>query len=280
MRILAGKETTDSGERFLGHNVSVSYFAQDQAEELDLTKDVLTTVEEIASNETRTQIRTLLGSFLFHGDDVFKRVSVLSGGEKSRLALARMLLQPTNFLIMDEPTNHLDMKSKQVLQEALTQYAGTFIIVSHDRAFLDPLVNKVLELKSGSLKTFLGNVHEYLVKKQGEQETEAMTSNTGTQETVKDVRSMWQIEQERRKIIAKDIRSILQQIEQVETKISQLEKRKTELELLLADPDLYKRGNEIKSISVEFKGIPLEIEECYSRWSKLTEKLEKSKNEL
>ena len=111
-RILAGVESIDSGERIIGYNVVPSYFAQDQAEELDLSKDVLQTVEEVAGAETRVQLRTLLGSFLFHGDDVFKRVSVLSGGEKSRLALAKMLLQPANFLIMDEPTNHLDMKSK------------------------------------------------------------------------------------------------------------------------------------------------------------------------
>ena len=142
-RILAGVEPFDSGKRIAGHNVTVSYFAQDQAEELDLSLDVLMTVESSAASETRLQLRTLLGSFLFHGDDVFKKVSVLSGGEKSRLALAKMLLQPANFLIMDEPTNHLDMRSKRVLQDALNTYGGTFFIVSHDRAFLDPLVNKV-----------------------------------------------------------------------------------------------------------------------------------------
>ena len=146
------------------------YFAQDQAEELDPKKDVLKTVEESAGMETRTQLRTLLGSFLFHGDDVFKSVSVLSGGEKSRLALAKMLLQPANFLIMDEPTNHLDMKSKRVLQEALSNYEGTFAIVSHDRAFLDPIVNKVLEVKPGSVRTFLGTLSDYILKKKEERD--------------------------------------------------------------------------------------------------------------
>ena len=161
-RIIAGVEPFDSGERLPGHNVTVSYFAQHQAEELDPAFDVLQTVEAVATGDIRTRLRSLLGSFLFSGDDVFKKVSVLSGGEKSRLALAKMLLMPSNLIVLDEPTNHLDMRSKTVLQEALAEFEGSLIVVSHDRDFLDPLVTKVVEFKSGSIRTYLGSVSDYL----------------------------------------------------------------------------------------------------------------------
>ena len=133
-----------------------------------MSKEVLQIVDEVATGEVRTKLRTILGSFLFRGDDVFKKVKVLSGGEKSRLALSKMLLLPSNFLIMDEPTNHLDMRSKKVLQEALAEFNGTYLIVSHDRAFLDPIVNKVLEFSHSGIRTFLGNVSDYLTKKKEE----------------------------------------------------------------------------------------------------------------
>ena len=166
-RIVAGVEPFNGGERVPGYNTIVSYFAQHQAEELDMSKEVLQIVDEVATGEVRTKLRTILGSFLFRGDDVFKKVKVLSGGEKSRLALSKMLLLPSNFLIMDEPTNHLDMRSKKVLQEALAEFNGTYLIVSHDRAFLDPIVNKVLEFSHGGIRTFLGNVSDYLSEKEG-----------------------------------------------------------------------------------------------------------------
>ncbi|HLF13786.1 MAG TPA: ABC-F family ATP-binding cassette domain-containing protein, partial [Bacteroidota bacterium] len=143
-RILAGIEPVDGGSRVVGYNAILSYFGQHQAEELDQKRKVLEIVDEVAHGEVRPKLRTILGSFLFHGDDVFKKVSILSGGEKSRLALAKMLLRPANLLIMDEPTNHLDMRSINVLLNALKEYEGTIVVVSHDRAFLDPLVTKVL----------------------------------------------------------------------------------------------------------------------------------------
>ena len=177
VRMIAGVEQFDSGDIKVGHNVLASYFAQHQAEELDMSSDVLGVVDSVATGEIRTKLRTILGAFLFHGDDVFKKVSVLSGGEKSRLALAKMLLQPANFLIMDEPTNHLDMRSKKVLQDALKEFEGAYVIVSHDRAFLDPLVNKVAEFSRGKVRTFVGNVSDYLYRKK--QEAKVGKSGTG-----------------------------------------------------------------------------------------------------
>ena len=268
-RILAGVEPFDSGERIAGHNVTVSYFAQDQADELDLSLDVLTTVELSAANETRMQLRTLLGSFLFHGDDVFKKVSVLSGGEKSRLALAKMLLQPANFLIMDEPTNHLDMRSKRVLQDALNTYDGTFFIVSHDRAFLDPLVNKVLELSPGSVKTYLGNVSEYIAKKKTERESPQPAVDAAEQPEEK--RKNRQEEQEKKKAEAKEIRAVKRAIEQAEKDIQHLELRKTEIESILADPEFYKRGSDGAAITEEYALLKKNIEVAFERWNRYSE---------
>lgn len=170
IRILAGNEPFQKGDRIEGHNVTVNYFAQHQADELDVKKDALETLMDAGSNQKESRLRTILGCFLFQGDDVFKKVKVLSGGEKSRLALAKMLLSPANLLIFDEPTNHLDMSSKNILQQAIQQYEGTCIIVSHDRAFLDPIVNKVLEVQPGYIKTYLGNVSYYLERKKEEEE--------------------------------------------------------------------------------------------------------------
>src|SRR5690606_5261536 len=144
-----GFEPVTSGKRELGYNVTPGYFAQHQAEELNPKNTALDEMRLESSRESESRLRTILGCFLFEGDDVFKKVGVLSGGEKSRLALAKMLLNSGNFLIFDEPTNHLDMRSKNILQQALDQFEGTLMIVSHDRDFLDPIVNKTLEIQPG-----------------------------------------------------------------------------------------------------------------------------------
>jgi ATP-binding cassette, subfamily F, member 3 len=276
VRIISGEESFEKGERIVGHNVLLSYFGQDQADELDLSKDVLQTVEEFSSTETKTQLRTLLGSFLFHGDDVFKRVSVLSGGEKSRLALARMLLRPANFLIMDEPTNHLDMRSKKVLQAALEEYEGTFLIVSHDRAFLNPIINKVLELRLGSMHLYLGSMSEYLAKKKQEILSRQAAANTKPLYNSKaTAHAARQEEQDRKKAKEKEVRSVKRQLEAIEAEIAQREQKRSEIEHLLADPELYKKGDKAKSISAEYKSSQKELEDAYWRWGKVSEQLEK-----
>lgn len=277
-RIIAGVEPFDSGERIEGYNTSLSYFAQNQADELDMTKDVLSVVEEDAATETRVRLRTLLGSFLFHGDDVFKRVSVLSGGERSRLALAKMLLKPANFLVMDEPTNHLDMKSKRVLQEALSGYTGTFMIVSHDRAFLDPIVTKVLEISPGSVRTYLGNVTEYLAKKKEERDASKAPAvpAVSVQGKSEEKKKNWQEEQEKKKALAKELRAIKRSIELIEAEIQKLEMRKTEIETMLGDPEFYKRGSEAADVTEEYGIVKKKIEDAYWQWSKETEKLEQT----
>ena len=284
-RIVSGVEPFDNGERKLGYNVIVSYFGQHQAEELDMSKEVLQIVEEVAEGAIRTKLRTILGSFLFRADDVFKPVSVLSGGEKSRLALAKMLLQPANFLIMDEPTNHLDMRSKKVLQEALQKYDGTYMIVSHDRSFLDPLVNKVLEFSPGRVRTFLGNLSEYLDKKKEENEGRGSANLKGkskggdSQQAVSFTPQLTdkekkRLEAEERQKLYVILKPYKEKLEKNEKEIEKYEKRKAEIELLMADADFYKNGEEAKAVSHEYGELKLKLEYSYAMWEHIHQDME------
>ncbi len=273
-RILAGAEQCDAGTRIQGSNVLVSYFGQHQADELDLDREAIQIVDEVAEGEIRRSLRTILGSFLFHGDDVFKKVRVLSGGEKSRLALAKMLLAPANVLVMDEPTNHLDMRSKRVLQEALQSYTGTYFIVSHDRSFLDPIINKVLELHPGSAKLYLGTLTDYLRKKH-EQQNAAHAAASPTPPATTPVESRRPEPQPRKKQNGREIRSLRKELEETEQKIGHLEGRKRELEGLLGDPELYRRPDEARSVNEEYRQIDQILSDAYAHWSDLTQRLER-----
>jgi ATP-binding cassette, subfamily F, member 3 len=167
IKLLAGIEPLSSGEYRLGHNAEVDYFAQDQYKELDPNARMLDDLQGEAPRSTNTELRSLLGCFLFSEDDVFKRIGVLSGGERNRYALARMLLQPSNFLLLDEPTNHLDMRAKDVLLESLEKYSGTVVFVSHDRYFIDKLATRIFEVGSGEVHVFPGNYEDYIWRKEG-----------------------------------------------------------------------------------------------------------------
>src|SRR5713226_9634827 len=167
IKLLAGQEPLTAGEYKLGHNVEPDYFAQDQYKELDPEARILDDLGELSAASTQTQLRSLLGCFLFSGDDVFKRIGVLSGGERNRYALLKMLLHPANFLLLDEPTNHLDLRAKDVLLEALMKYAGTVVFVSHDRYFIDKLATRVFEIGDGKVEIYPGNYEDYLWRKQG-----------------------------------------------------------------------------------------------------------------
>ncbi len=168
IKLLAGIESPSAGERRLGHNVEADYFAQDQYKELDPERRVLDDIWELAPHHTQTDLRSLLGCFLFTEDDVFKRIGVLSGGERNRYALARMLLHPANFLLLDEPTNHLDLRAKDVLLEALERYSGTVVFVSHDRYFIDKLATKIFEVGAGKVHIYPGNYEDYRWRKERE----------------------------------------------------------------------------------------------------------------
>jgi ATP-binding cassette, subfamily F, member 3 len=174
IKLLAGIEPVTAGELRLGHNVEADYFAQDQYKELDPEARMLDDLWNLAPTHTQTQLRSLLGAFLFSEDDVFKRLGVLSGGERNRYALARMLLRPSNFLLLDEPTNHLDMRAKDMLLESLEQYTGTVVFVSHDRYFIDKLATRVFEIGEGEVRVFPGNYEDYLWRKQNRSEASAV----------------------------------------------------------------------------------------------------------
>ena len=284
-KIAAGIEPFQKGERVVGYNVIVSYFAQHQADELDMSKEVLETVDEVAEGAVRTKLRGILGSFLFHGDDVFKKVGVLSGGEKSRLALAKMLLAPANFLIMDEPTNHLDMQSKKVLQEALKEFDGTYLIVSHDRAFLDSIVNIVLEISKTGVRTFLGNVTDYLNKKSAEKskqnsearalsaENRARLTAFGSGEPRKTGRSTdskkrtnTRHSQEGGK---KNPGRQKKRLATLEQEIAKLEKRKLEIERLMVDGKYFADSVHARETAAEYQDLQIRLENLMIEWETL-----------
>lgn len=280
-KIIAGVEPFEKGERKVGHNVIVSYFAQHQADELNPKNDVLETVDEVAVGDIRRSLRNLLGCFLFSGDDVFKKVAVLSGGEKSRLALAKMLLQPCNLIVMDEPTNHLDMRSKAVMQQALLNFEGSYVIVSHDRDFLDPIVNKVIEFSKGRIKTYLGNVSEYIYTKQREQNSTQAATVFVQQQKKKDEprlsdKERKRLEAEQRQKRYEATKPLQKKMEALEKDIALKEKRKAEVEKLMGHPDFYKDGEKVKEVSAEYKTLETELSNIYFKWGELTKELEKA----
>ncbi len=181
IKLFAGQEPLTAGEFKLGPKVETDYFAQDQYKELDQEARILDDLGELSPSSTQTQLRSLLGCFLFSGDDVFKRIGVLSGGERNRYALLKMLLHPANFLLLDEPTNHLDLRAKDVLLEALMKYTGTVVFVSHDRYFIDHLATRVFEIGDGKVEIYPGNYEDYLWRKQGgAAELQAQTAKTAS----------------------------------------------------------------------------------------------------
>jgi ATP-binding cassette subfamily F protein 3 len=278
-RIIAGVESYEAGERKVGHNVSLAYFAQHQAEELDPDLDVLQTVESVAVGDIRRQLRNLLGCFLFSGDDVFKRVRVLSGGEKSRLALAKMLLQPSNLIVMDEPTNHLDMRSKSVLQQALLEFEGSCVIVSHDRDFLDPLVNKVVEFQTGRIKTYTGNVGDYIDAKRKERDQVAIQQREAVLALPQDGgisdKSRKRMEAEARQRRYEKTKPLQDRIEALERAIEQKEAEKVRIEREMAAPEFFKQGGKAGEISARYKSVQQELADAYFRWGELSKELER-----
>ena len=235
-KILAGDITDYSGEWNLGHNVSIGYFAQNQEEVLTPEKTVLQEAEDSATEETRPRVRDLLGSFLFQGEDVTKKTKVLSGGERNRLALCKLLLRPFNTLIMDEPTNHLDIQSKEIIKLALQKYEGTLIVISHDREFLQGLSDKIFEFRDGKMKEFLGDINEYLEYRQKEsiREISAERSKLHQEQEYKEAKTQESKpttdNHQPTTIVSKEQKNIQNKIKKVEEKISDLELKIEEFE--------------------------------------------------
>lgn len=231
-KILAGDITDFSGSWNLGHNVNIGYFAQNQEEVLTPDKTVLQEAEDSATEETRPRVRDLLGSFLFQGEDVTKKTKVLSGGERNRLALCKLLLRPFNTLIMDEPTNHLDIQSKEIIKLALQKFEGTLIVISHDREFLQGLSDKIFEFRDGRMKEFLGDINEYLEFRQKESIREISAEKAKLhQEEIPEVKvKVQEPVKESNIIVSKEQKNIQNKIKKVEEKISELELKIEEFE--------------------------------------------------
>ncbi len=215
----------------------------------------------------------MLGSFLFTGDDVFKKVQVLSGGEKSRLALAKMLLVPANLVVLDEPTNHLDMRSKAVLQEALLGFDGSIIVVSHDRDFLDPLVTSVVEFRNGSLRSYPGNVSDYLEARSRVEEPSVEPAAGGSPAPVQE-RDRKRREAELRQERYGKTRPLYERLHAVEESIRKEEEHKAELERHMTDPGLYREPDRIREINAGYREIGLTLQSLYDEWALVSEELE------
>ncbi|MBE9521372.1 MAG: ATP-binding cassette domain-containing protein [Proteobacteria bacterium] len=288
MRLLAGLEKKDNGKVRLGHNAKISYFGQHQAQELAPELTVMETLGAVAGEMTTTQVRSLLGTFLFRGEEVDKKVQVLSGGEKSRLALAKMIVQPANLLILDEPTNHLDMSSQEVLQEAMVQYDGSIIIVSHNRHFVNGFINKVLEIKDNHGTVYEGNIDDYLFKVQellnaaaeelpvSSELTPSLQDSNGKPKGKAARQEQAKIRQKK----SKQLKPFKKVVEQAEREIEILETRKQELEQQMADPELYKDEAAFAECSREYKSIERKLARQYLKWEEAQGKVEKIEAEF
>jgi ATP-binding cassette subfamily F protein 3 len=275
-RLLSLTEQPASGEIKCGDNVNTAFYSQESSENLNYKKTIWQEVNTVATKASDQEKRNLLGAFLFSGDDIYKPVSILSGGEKSRLSLLKIMLLDTNFLILDEPTNHLDSKTKDIFQEALINYHGTIAIVSHDRYFLDRLVNKILELKDGSINDYFGN-YSYFIEKRSpttiELKNDSPLKIAGKEQAFKN-KGKKRLEAEERNKIFKIKSFWKKELAATEEKIKSLEARKAEHEYVLCDPQTHKDSSKIKKLNIELKDITSELEHCYIIWTELSYKLE------
>ncbi len=273
-KILAGDIKDYSGEWNLGHNVSIGYFAQNQEEVLTPEKTVLQEAEDSATEETRPRVRDLLGSFLFQGEDVTKKTKVLSGGERNRLALCKLLLRPFNTLIMDEPTNHLDIQSKEIIKLALQKYEGTLIVISHDREFLQGLSDKIFEFRDGKMKEFLGNIDEYLEYRQKEsiREISAERSKLHQEQETKEVKTQESKptadNHQQTTIVSKEQKNIQNKLKKVEEKISELELKIEEFESSFA------KENPSEEVLETYNKTKEELDLTLQEWEYLGSQLE------
>lgn len=255
----------------LGHLVKIGYFAQNQASLLDENLSVFETIDNVAVGDIRTKIRDILGAFMFGGEAIDKKVKVLSGGERTRLAMIRLLLEPVNFLVLDEPTNHLDMRSKDVLKEAIKAFNGTVVVVSHDREFLDGLVDKVYEFSNHKIKEHLGGIYEFLQSKKLASLQELERKATAQSDEVKSEQpSENKLSYEAKKELTKKIRKAEKAVSDAESVINSIEKRIAEIEVELQDPQNAKNT----ALFEEYKKKKHELEQKMYEWELLSEELE------
>ena len=286
-RMITGEEAPSSGQHELGPKTLPSFFNQNHADELDPNLTILETVEKIQTRGSSMPARDILGCFLFKGDDVFKKIGVLSGGERSRVALVRMLVRPANFLILDEPTNHLDMQSQDILQKALIDYPGTLLIVSHNRAFLDPIVQKTMEFRPGhDPRMFAGNLSYYLDKIEAEENETSAPAPTST--TIKSSSGKAQLSsKERRKREAalrekrnKVLKPLQSEFEATEQTIAELEGAQATLTAHLETPEVISDPDKLQETTQAYEVISQKLEKAYSKWEDLSTRIDQVQAEL
>lgn len=276
LRILAGVDSNYSGTVKYGAGVAVGYFSQDSAEKICGNQTILEYLEEHCPLELIPKMRDMLGAFLFRGDDVFKSINVLSGGEKSRIALLELLLRPVNLLILDEPTNHLDMHSKDVLLDALKDFGGTVIFVSHDRGFIEDLSTKVLELHPGLSREFPGDYKYYMQRLEDEANGLAGGSFSQVQSETARIqpKSETKLSWEEQKKQDAEKRKLVKEVERLEKEILDAEEKKESLEAEMGRPEVYSNGEKAKSVQKKIDEIGLLLDELNARWEEAAEKIQ------
>jgi ATP-binding cassette subfamily F protein 3 len=269
LRILAGTELVD-GERTLGYNVNMSFFAQHQLESLNLEGNLLDELKSLGTDKTETELRSVLGCFLFSNDDVFKKIKVLSGGEKSRVALAKTLISESNFLLLDEPTNHLDIQSVNILTQALNQYEGTYVVISHDRHFISQVANKIWFIENMELKEYPGTYDEYCVWMESRIIPSApspITTSSPAKTEIKQSVPKNTVEQPKPK-------QLQNQLEKIEFEISNLEKQKNNIEELLSKKEVYSNAEELAKNTQNLNNINLQLQKLNKDWEEKITQLE------
>ncbi|MBS3818147.1 ATP-binding cassette domain-containing protein [bacterium] len=263
----------------LGNRTAIGSYAQHQTASLNMEKTIFEEVASTTPTNHIPKIREVLGIFRFQDEEVDKKIKVLSGGEKARVALAKRLLSPVNFLIMDEPTNHLDMNSREALEHALAQYEGTALLISHDRYFLDKLVNRVVEIKNGALKEYPGN-YSYYLEKRNQESKESLDSPKKSPQEKETRKQQRRREAEARQAVSKRRNQLNQEIENIEAKIHDLEKEKSEIEEKMSQPKTYKEGDLIVSLQKNHARIQTELEDLYKKWEDAKLELEEILSQL
>ncbi len=273
MRLIMGELEPMEGEARLGHNVNIGYYAQNQEDVLDPSETVFGTLDRIAVGDIRTKLRDILGAFLFKGEDIDKRVSVLSGGERARLGMAKLMLQSHNVLALDEPTNHMDIHSKDVLKQALLSFDGTLVVVSHDRDFLDGLVDKLYEFRDGKVKEHLGSVSEFLQKRKLEnlRELERHLKEDTPVQPVAGKKEAQKQEFQARKAVSKEQRKLQNRVSFLEKEIARHEQRMASIETILAAPG---EKDNILDLTAEYLNLKRDMDAYTEEWANLSEQLD------
>ena len=286
LRLIAGEIRPDQGQAALGHNVTMSYYAQHLSEMLDPNKTILAEVYQVVPHESVSFVRGMCGAFLFSGPDVDKTVGILSGGERARVSLAKILVKPGNFMVMDEPTNHLDIISSEMLIDALQNFDGTLLFVSHNQSFVNRLATKIWDIRDGAIVEYPGTLHEYFEHLAGkeaervvEQRLHAESEGDGTASRQKR-KTLRREKAEQRSVIAAALKPIQTKLRQLEERIDEMERRKTELEQLLADPDFFKDKTKSVPLLNEYGELRKKLDELMGRWEYQQKQLETAKREL